>query len=130
MKTTKKLLCILLAMLTMLAFLSATAAAADPEPDEVSFKVVFNLNRIGDGINLGAFRFCSLVIIPYVTPQSNYRLQVNRVEINEDNALEVFAEGKYIGDGGATVMGTGLLLLYVPLKDVKGTNGVILALET
>ena len=129
MKTTKRILCILLAMLTMLAFLSATAAAAGPEPGKAPFKVLFSLPNRGNP-NAPVCRFFSLVAIPITIPSTNYRLQVNRVEVNEDNALEVFIEIVDTGTVGAMVVLDYWAVLYVPLKAVKGANGVVVTLDT
>ena len=128
MKTSKKLLCILLAVLTMLAFLSV-AVAAEAEPGEVPFKVLFSMPNRGDQ-NAPARRFLSLVAIPYAIPSTNYRLRVNRVEINEDNALEVFIEIIDTDNVGLMVVLDYWAVLYVPLKDIKGISGVVLTLET
>jgi len=127
MKLTKRLLALLLGL--VLAFSLALPALAEeepPEPDEVPFKVLLHLNRRDQ--NASAQRFLSLLLIPYTSPQSNYRLQVNRVEINGDGELEVFAEGKYIGDVGLMVIGYRWLVLYVPLQYAKEANGVKLTI--
>ena len=123
MKTTKKILCILLAMLTMLTFLAVTAAAAGPEPGEVPFKVLFSLPNRGDK-NATAHRFLSLVAIPYTLPSTNYKLQVNRVERQEGfggDTLEVFIEIVDTGNEGLMVVQNHWAVLYVPLKQVWGT---------
>jgi len=126
----KKTLCILLAMLTMLSLLSVTAVAAEAEPDEVPFRVLLRqLPNRGDH-DAPARRFLSLIVIPYGTPSTNYRLQVNRVEINEDNTLEVFIEIRDTGGVGLMVTGHHWAVLYVPLKDVFGTRGVKVTLDT
>jgi len=120
----KKTLCFLFAMLAMLSLLSVTAAADGPEPGEVPFKVLaLQLPNRGDQ-SAPAHRFLSLVAIPYSTPSSNYRLQVNRVEINEDNTLKVFIEIIDTGGVGLMVIGHHWAVLYVPLKYAWGTNGV------
>ena len=139
MKTTKKILCAALAMLMLLSFMPIMSAAA-AEPGEVPFTAAGPLSTIlvekvvrilaGGMPNDSGFRFYSLVIIDYTTHQSNYRIRANRVAVNADNALEVFAEGYYIGDAGAMVMGRGLLVLYVPLRKVSGTSGVKVTFET
>ena len=120
----KKLLCILLAMLTMLSLLSIIAGAAGAQSAEVSCRVLLNTPiQTGKSDWSGrAFRVGPLVFATYFTPQTAYKLKVNGAAVNEDNALEIFVEGE--SDMGLMVIGTGLLVLYVPLKDVFGARGV------
>jgi len=123
----KKTICILLTLLTTLSLLSIPAGAADAQSGaEISYKVLGNVPvRRGylDG-NDRSFRVGPLVFVSYTIPSTNYRFQVNRVEINKDNTLEVFAEIKDTGGIGLMVISPGLLALYVPWKDVFGVRGV------
>jgi len=121
----KKFLCILLAILTMLSLLSITAGAANAK-SEIDYTILFNMPiQTGNSDWSGrAFRVGPLVFVTYYTPQSNYRLKVYGAERNENNELEIFVLNEALGDVGLTVIGTGLLVLYVPWEDVLGARGV------
>jgi len=121
----KKLLCILLALLTLLSLLSITAGAAGAQSD-LDYTILVNMPiQTGNSDWIGrAFRVGPLVFVTYYTPATNYRLKVYCAHRNEDNALELFVMNEALSDVGLTVVGTGLLVLYVPWKDVIGARGV------
>jgi hypothetical protein len=123
----KKLLCVLLAMAALLSSLSLAAGAAGAQSgSEVPYEVLVDMPiRMGGSDWSGhAFRVGSLVFVTYFMPQTNYRLNVLRADRSEYNALVLTVAGEFLDDVGLTVIGTGLLVLHVPLKDVIGTRGV------
>jgi len=124
---TKKIFCILLAMLTLLSMLPIAAGAAGSEPVEVPFRLLFTMPEPQSMRNLSVTSFglrFSLYAFRYQLPSTNYKLQVNRLVLNEYNVLEIFIELVDTGRIGAMVESQRVAVMYVPTRYTKGINGV------